>query len=156
MRDFEMTTAVPQDFAFVALASSVKDMPKTMADGFARLAAAFGKARVSFGGPPLAHYLSYDASSSTFQLGFPVQHDNIDTLRQAGLEIGRTADGKVMKALHIGPYATLLQTYDAMRREMAARGLSGTIEMWECYLTPPETPPEETQTVVIWPVQPKA
>jgi hypothetical protein len=47
-----------------------------------------------------------------------------------------------MKGSQKDPYATLPQTYDAMQREMAARGLSGT-------------PPEETRTEVIWPVQPK-
>lgn len=156
MAEIAVTTAQPEDFAFVPMHSAIADMAKSMADGFARLAAAFLQAGVSFGGPPLAQYLSYDATSSTFRLGFPVLHDDIDALRKAGLEIGRTAQGQVMTMMHVGPYATMMQTYDALQREMAARGLTGTTEMWERYLSPPETPPDQTLTEVIWPVQPKA
>ena len=44
-------------------------------------------------------------------------------------------------------------TYDAMLAEMKDRKLEGTHDMWERYISPPETPPEKTQTEVIWPAK---
>ncbi|MNL80251.1 Bacterial transcription activator, effector binding domain [compost metagenome] len=58
-----------------------------------------------------------------------------------------------MKAIHIGPYDTVVKTYDALTGAMKARGLTGAHDMWEVYYSPPDTPPEKLRTEIIWPVQ---
>ena len=57
-----------------------------------------------------------------------------------------------MTATHIGPYDTVSETYSTMDRAMQAQGLTGSKDMWERYLSPPDTPPEQTRTDVIWPL----
>jgi hypothetical protein len=97
-------------------------------------------------------YLEFDAHSAKFDLGFPALEADLERLRAAGASIGRTPGGRNMTATHIGPYDTVSETYSTMDRAMQAQGLTGSKDMWESYLSPPDTPPEQTRTDVIWPL----
>lgn len=142
----------PTPFACIRRKATLADMPTVMAEGFAALSQLFDKAHARMAGAPLAHYLDYDATSATFELGFPVDAEKLEDLRAAGLTIGQTPGGDIMTATHIGPYDTIVRTYDAMTMAMKQRGLSGSKDMWERYFSPPDTPPEQIRTDVLWPV----
>ena len=139
-------------FAYVNLTSSLPAMPQTMSEGFGQLAGLFAKAGAQMAGNPLAHYLAFGADTVTFELGFPVLPADIEKLRSAGLSIGQTPSGRNMTATHIGPYDTVSETYAVMDTAMRAHGVTGTKDMWESYMSPPETPPEQIKTEVIWPL----
>ena len=53
----------------------------------------------------------------------------------------------------MGPYDSIVNTYNAMTEAMKAQGFVGARDMWEVYYSPPETPPEQIKTEVIWPVR---
>jgi len=150
---FAITEATPQSYAHVRRAARIAEIPGVMTESFATLAAAFAKAGAAFSGPPLTHYLSYDAESCAFAVGFPAPREKLDALREAGLTIGETVSGPVMTGRHVGPYDTLASTYTAMQAEMKAKGIEGAVDMWEIYMSPPGTPPDELVTEVIWPVR---
>jgi AraC family transcriptional regulator len=152
MSRYPVAAATSQPFAYVSRKARIDEMPKVMAESFGALSAAFAKAHADFAGPPLAHYTDYDAQTASFDVGFPARSDQLEELRSAGLSIGETASGTVMTARHIGPYDTVAKTYDAMQAQMKADGLEGSHDMWELYMSPPETPPEQIMTDVIWPV----
>jgi effector-binding domain-containing protein len=139
-------------FAFIELKSSLADMPRVIGQGFGTLAGMFGKAGAAMAGNPMAHYLAFDAQSVTFELGFPVLESDTAKLLAAGLSIGRTPGGRNMTDTHVGPYSTVSETYAAMEEAMKALGVTGSKDMWESYLSPPETPPAEIRTDVIWPL----
>ena len=63
---------------------------------------------------------------------------------------------EVATTVHLGPYDQLGQAYDALKEGAAAQGrkVEEAGIMWEEYWTGPEAPPEETRTVVFWPVVP--
>jgi effector-binding domain-containing protein len=142
----------PRPFAFVKLQSRLAEMPETIGQAFATLAQLFDKAGAQMAGNPMAHYLDFDASLVSFELGFPVIEADVEKLRSAGLSIGRTPSGQNMTATHIGPYDTVSKTYATIEAAMKAHAVIGTKDMWESYLSPPETPPEQTRTDVIWPL----
>ena len=152
MPDFQVETLKPQPFAYITLTAKVPEMPKAMGDGFDRLSAAFAAAKAEMAGMPMCHYTDYDEQSATFDLGFPARPDQLEALREAGLSIGETPSGRSMKATHIGPYDTVVETYNKMTEAMKKQGLVGAHDMWETYFSPPETPPEKIRTDVIWPV----
>lgn len=152
MPEFTLTTLTPQPFAHITLTSKIADMPRTMGDGFAGLARMFNEAGAEMAGMPMAHYLDYDGGSTTFELGFPCRPDQAAALQASGLSIGETASGRVMTGVHMGPYESVPSTYNAMMAAMGKQGLTGAKDMWEVYFSPPETPPEEIKTEVIWPV----
>jgi effector-binding domain-containing protein len=148
-----ITTLTAAPFAYLVRTSKIADMPKTMGEGFAALFQLFAKAEARQAGMPMAHYLEYDEDSTTFELGFPVRPEDVEALRAAGLKIGETPSGENMKAVHIGPYDSIVKTYDVMTGAMEKQGLKGSRDMWEVYYSPPETPPEQIQTEVIWPLR---
>jgi effector-binding domain-containing protein len=56
---------------------------------------------------------------------------------------------------HIGGYDELPQAYEAIGVWMRANGRHARdTTMWEEYWSEPSSPPEETRTVVIWPLKP--
>lgn len=152
MSGFTVETAVPEPFAYLRRSSKIADMPKAMGEGFDTLSRLLAVAKVAPAGMPLAHYLEYDETSTTFDLGFPVRAEDVEAVRAAGLEVGETPGGRVMKGTHMGPYETANDTYQAMLAEMKSQGLTAAHDMWEMYFSPPETPPDQIRTDVIWPV----
>ena len=152
MTDFPVETMKPSPRAYITRTAKMSDIPQAMMEGFATLSELFAKAKASMTGMPMAHYLAYDNASTTFELGFPCRSEDEHELRAAGLSIGMTPEGRSMKATHIGPYATVVATYNAMIAEMKAKGLVPAKDMWEIYHSPPETPPAEIRTDVVWPI----
>lgn len=152
MPDFPVVTLAPEPFAYITTTTPMPEIANAMGQGFNRLSEAFGKAKATMAGMPMCHYIAYDEQKTTFQLGFPARPDEVDALKAAGLEIGETSSGSNMKAVHMGPYDTVVKTYNAMTEAMKAQGLTGAQDMWEIYYSPPETPPEQIKTEIIWPV----
>lgn len=153
MPDPVIVELTPRPFAYVSLRSTLPEMPATIGQGFATLGQLFANANAQMAGNPLAHYTDFDETSASFDLGFPVLANDIPALRAAGLSIGEIPSGRSMTATHIGPYDTVSKTYDLMAAAMKEQGLSGTKDMWESYLSPPDTPSNEIRTDVIWHVE---
>lgn len=153
MSKYPLVEMTAQPFAFVKRRTSMDEIPKAMEEGFTALMTALGTGGITPAGMPFCHYISWDEKSANFELGFPIAKKDVGAAREAGLEIGTTVGGRVMKALHIGPYDTLGQTYEKMMGEIEAEGLEGASDMWEAYFSPPETPPAKIRTEVYWPVK---
>jgi len=152
MTDFPIERMQPGPRAFITRSSKMTDIAATMREGFETLSRLFAQAKVPLSGMPMAHYLDYDDASTTFELGFPCRAEDADALRTAGLSIGTTAKGPSMRAIHTGPYDAMETTYHAMIGEMTRLGLEPARDMWEIYCSPPETPPAQIRTEVVWPI----
>ena len=59
---------------------------------------------------------------------------------------------RVVSLLHIGPYDTLGTAYDAIESYVADKGLNVSGSPREFYLSPPDVPPDQIQTLVERPV----
>ena len=152
MTEFPVVTLTPEPFAYITITARMTEISKAMGEGFGQLSMLFAQAKATMAGMPMAHYLEYDEKSTTFQLGFPCRADETEALRDAGLSIGETPSGRNMKAVHIGPYDSIVGTYNAMTEAMKAQGLTAARDMWEAYFSPPETPPDKIKTEVTWPL----
>lgn len=99
---------------------------------------------------PFARYTAFTADSCTLEAGFVVDRavaDNDGQVQQKD-DGGYTA----FTALHTGPYAWLGQAYDAMKEHIRIHGYVPAGAPLEYYLTPPDTPPQEQKTEIVWPV----
>lgn len=153
MPEFPVVTLKPGPFAYITVTTPMAGIATAMGEGFGRLSALFAEARAEMAGMPMCHYVEYDETSTTFQLGFPCRPEEVGALRAAGLSIGETPAGATMKAVHLGPYDSVGSTYNAMIEAMKAQGLVAARDMWEVYHSPPETPPEQIRTEILWPVR---
>lgn len=152
MTDFPVETWTAHPFAFLSCTVAMPQMPATMGATLAAVAAAFARVGAPMEGPAFCRYTAFDGKTVGFEAGFAARPSDCESLRVAGLSIGETPSGRVMTGWHIGPYDTVPATYEAMQAAMRAVGVSGTEMMWEAYHSPPETPPAETRTQVIWPL----
>ncbi len=152
MTDFPIEVWSARPFAFLGRTITMPEIPATMGMVFGAVAAAFSKAGAPMEGPAFCRYTASDGKTIGFEAGFAARPEDCDALRAADLSIGETPSGRVMTGWHIGPYETLPATYDAMQAAMREAGVSGAEMMWEAYHSPPDTPPAETRTQVIWPL----
>ena len=115
-----------------------------MERAFTMLSRYFSGARVTPVGPPYAVYYGMDALQASFDVGFPVPPG---ASGEGEVKVGATPSGeRCLKALHVGPYDRLSETYQAMQKAVEAEG--GEIQLsWEIYVDDPQSvAPEELRT----------
>lgn len=61
------------------------------------------------------------------------------------------AGARAVVTIHVGPYDTMAETYDGLRRWCAGQGITLAGGTWEEYLSDPETDPSTWQTRIVWP-----
>ena len=102
-------------------------------------------------GPPLARWHSWEDNAGEMEVAVPVREpmEGTDRIRPSELPAGRAA-----VAMHIGPFDTVADTWNAFGAWMNEQGLERVASPWEEYLSDPrETPPEELQTRIVWPIK---
>jgi hypothetical protein len=129
----------------------------SIADAFAQLTETAERAGVHIAGPPRVHYRYREGDQIGFDLGFPIQPNDEDIARQAGLKTGETLSGEALMHIHRGAYARLGEAYRRMEQNLGAKGLKGRGDLWEVYLNDPDKcPPQEVLTQILWPVESSA
>lgn len=134
--------------AVVRFHAKVEDFPNLMGPAFATVAAYLVGAEIPITGPAVAHYVmhgdDFDVSAG-FEVAAPVPGDG----NVVPFELPAT---EVATLTHMGGYDTLADAYETLHAGAVQLGrvLQDTT-MWEEYWSPPETPAEETKTVICWP-----
>ena len=114
---------------------------QAMGAAFGKVMAFLGAHGIAPAGQPLSVYYTYDPEEMDFRAGLPVARD---ALKQAAGEVHAdvTPAGRMLHATHVGPYATLLHTYDAMMAHAEREGLALSAPAWESYVDDPAQVPE--------------
>lgn len=102
-------------------------------------------------GPPFGKYYGTPSDVVDVEAGFPVAAP----ITPAGEVVpGTLPAGRVVEAVHVGPFDTLETTYAEVMRYFTDAGLTPADVMWECYLSDPEAEPDPAtwRTQVCWPV----
>jgi effector-binding domain-containing protein len=128
----------------------------------AALGAAYGKVAVfvtangmQLAGQPLAITNYWDERGWGFDAGIPVSGV---PMRGAGpdspVRMGETYGGRVVRAVHVGPYTSLAATYEKAQAFATAHGLEHNGRSWEVFVSDPgNTPEDELVTEIYYPVK---
>ena len=151
MTEPRITTLTEQPTAVVRDQVAVDAMPEFFARAFTLAMEALTRQGVQPAGPPFGYYHGMPTDTVDVEAGFPVS-EPIDP--GDGVLGGTLPAGRAVEALHIGPYDTLVSTYELVRQWMDQQGLEPSPDMWESYLSDPETEPDPAnwKTLVVWPV----
>jgi effector-binding domain-containing protein len=122
---------------------------RTIREGFAALYRRIGEAGVVPAGPPFVIY-NNAASPWDLEVCAPVATAVSPTPEFKYREM---PGGRVVSLLHVGPYETLGEAYDALQDFIRSQDLITEGPPREFYLSPPETPAESIQTIVEWPIR---
>jgi effector-binding domain-containing protein len=125
-------------------------IPITMGKMFQDLSVFFQKNRLTMTGPPFAYYHSWGEKKTHMSVGFPVSNQVEGDGRVAPFTL---PGGKIVSAMHIGPYEKLAESYMAMQDWMGKNHLKPAGHMWEVYLSDPnkEKDSEKWLTAMYWP-----
>lgn len=131
--------------AAVRFRTPVNELPQVMGTVYGEIAGYMGKKGIQFAGPPFAMYYNMDMNNLDVEIGFPVA-ERIEG--EGRVQPGTLPGGPAATAKHVGPYATIEGTYNALTAFVKEKGLVADEEcMYEEYLnSPEETPPEKLAT----------
>jgi effector-binding domain-containing protein len=102
-------------------------------------------------GPPITVYRHEEALHFDVTVGFPVAEAPAST---AALVCEVLPGGPAVRAVHVGSYETLSQTYTELSRWFAERKLPTPDLMWEEYLAGPGSVGEsEYRTRIVYPLR---
>jgi effector-binding domain-containing protein len=116
-----------------------------------RVAAALAAAGASSAGPPYARYRNMTGATVDVEVGFPVE-----VAPAAGGDVlaGELPPGRVVEAVHVGPYDALSGTYQRIEAWVREHGLELGTQSWEIYEAGPMSDPDPGtwRTRIVWPL----
>jgi|DewCreStandDraft_4_1066084.scaffolds.fasta_scaffold00109_84 effector-binding domain-containing protein len=85
----------------------------------------------------------FDNVNYKFEAGIPIPPDKANIKTTGRVFLSKTPSGKMVKAIHIGSYDTLKDTYNRISAYMNDKGLIQGDKSFEVYVNSPSTTPEE-------------
>lgn len=112
-------------------------------------------------GAALAITRFYDESGWGYEAAIPFSGSDRARAKAKGaagaVKVGQTYAGRALRGVHIGPYASLPDTYRQLEDHMAQHKLESNGRSWEQYVTAPDnTPRDKLETHVYMPIKPGA
>lgn len=135
-----------------------KRMPVRISEIGAAVGASFGEAyahiavhEVPEAGPPFIIYHGMPHGDDPFDIEIcaPISRA-LDP--HEGWRLTELPAGQFATLVHVGPYDTIGLAYDALGRWLDAHGFVMAGPPREVYLSPPDTAPAETRTIIEYPV----
>lgn len=92
---------------------------------------------IEVAGPPLTLNRQISKGADSFDVGVPVTllPEKIEAGLADVIQVGRTYEGRVLLAVHTGPYAGLRDTYDQIEAYIALNGFKVAGTPWEEYVS---------------------
>jgi effector-binding domain-containing protein len=150
--EVEIKDVAARHAAVVRFEAAGSEMGEKLGEAFGAVMQHVFQAGAQLPGPAFAYYEQLGNQRFDVRAGFIVTApiDGNGTVLPFELPAVRVAT-----TTHIGPYDKLSEAYTALAEQAKVRGeeMEITAPMWEEYLSEPDTPPEQTRTVVYWPVK---
>jgi effector-binding domain-containing protein len=150
MSDFEFRTVALQHTAAIKMTRPLSGIGPAMAEAFPRIYQAVVSAGVEPAGMPLAVYFEMGPEETTFECAIPVPSPFPASGEVQPSSVG---GGEVAVTVHVGPYDTIGQTWEALMSWLGGQGKTATGHGWESYLNEPgQVPDAELRTELCIPV----
>lgn len=130
---------------------AIESIGPTLGQAFGEVYAAIGAARAEAAGPPFVIYHSMPVPGEPLDIEVcaPVTRPLEPPAPWRMVEL---PGGTFASRMHVGAYDTVGSTYELLSAWIAEHELEVAGPPREAYLSPPSTPPEQTQTIVEFPV----
>ena len=146
----QIETRPTQPIVSVRTRTPVSAMAAVIGPLYGRIMAYVGELGAAPTGAPFVAYYNMDMADLDIEVGFPVDR----ALPSRGdLLGGDLAAGDYATCMHIGPYDQVGPAYNALTEYVQQQGRTPTGVAYEFYFnSPQETPPEQLQTLVMFPL----
>jgi effector-binding domain-containing protein len=151
--DISVREAPPQVVLIRHVLVDEVDLGNAIVSTFAEAYAYLGRAGIEPGGPPfLIYHHGPDGGRWEADICAPVIGTAPDP--PLGYEFATIDGGLVATTMHRGPYETVSAAYGAVGDWAKDHGYAFAGAPREIYLSEPDVPPDEIETVLEWPVAP--
>ncbi len=137
--------------------ATMPSIPTRVGQIFGEIFAFMSKRGITPAGAPFAYWHSMNSESISkgvfdMECGFPV---GMPVEGEGQIKASKLPKGKVITAMHIGPYETLAQTYGTIQAWIEENEYQVQEDMWETYLTNPCEVPDKSNwmTEIFWPLK---
>jgi effector-binding domain-containing protein len=129
----------------------IDGLPELLGESYGKIGAYLAELGEGPAGAPFAAYFNMDMQDLDVEIGFPVSKQ---IQGKGDIQASQVPGGKQGVALHTGRYADIAPAYDALTEYVKEQGFEPTGVSYEFYLNDPEeTPPEELQTQIVFPLK---
>lgn len=152
MTDFEVIDVEARPAAVVRAEVPMAELRDVFDRGFPLVVDAVVQQGHEVVGPPFGYYPRMPGDTVAVAVGFPVDGAVVAAGEVEPMELPA---GRVVRAVHVGPYEELERTYAELMAWVAAQGLRLAVGMWETYLSDPAAEPDPAtwRTEITWPVE---
>ena len=150
MSKFTITTVEAQPYMYVERSTGMDptEVGPAVGGGLQEVYAHMQGNGVPPAGSALVLYTANDGDRMDYNVGFEISDEDMDKGHDQ-IKTGETPAGRVLGALHVGPYDGLRAAYGALFQHMEAEDLQWGGPCWEIYLNDPSaTPPEQLKTQI--------
>ena len=146
----QIETRPEQHIVTVRTRTPVSELPVVIGPLYGRIMAYVGEMGAAPTGAPFVAYYNMDMADLDIEVGFPVDR----ALPSRGdLAAGVLDAGDYGTCMHIGPYDQVGPAYSALTEFVQQQGRTPTGVAYEFYFnSPQDTPPEQLQTLVMFPL----
>jgi effector-binding domain-containing protein len=129
----------------------IDELPQLLGESYGKIGAYLAELGEGPAGAPFAAYFNMDMLNLDVEIGFPVSKQ---IQGKGDIQASQVPGGKQGVALHTGRYGDITPAYDALTEFVKEQGFEPTGVSYEFYLNDPEeTPPEELQTQIVFPLK---
>ena len=125
--------------AIIRLTIPREEIRNVMGPGIAELMAAVAAQGIAPAGPIFSHHLRMDSATFDFEIGVPVTKPVTPVGR---VKPGQLPAAAVARTFYFGPYEGLGPAWGEFSAWIAAEGHTPAPDLWECYVTGPESNPD--------------
>ena len=151
MSEFSRIERAPQPTAVVRSTIPVTEIPKFLGHAYAAVMQAINAQGITPVGEPFACYPGAPTTTIELEAGFPIA---APCASLGEVVPSQLPGGSVATGVHVGPYETMVETYNQLMSWMTTHRLVPGEGMWEIYLSDPSQEPDASKwrTHIFWPV----
>ena len=155
--EIEHLVVEPADIAYLPTTSQPEPaaISEAMGKAYFRILNFIDAHDLQDAGAPLSITRTFSGSSLVFDSAIPVRGVTDETPREdAGVKLGSTYGGPVIRVRHVGSYRTLSATHRKITAYLAVLGIERNGDAWESYVSDPGKVAEaELLTYVYYPIK---
>ncbi len=151
----DQRVAAPILFVHGQAEADAASIGRALDDAYGTIAGVMQKMGLKQAGAPLAFARSWGEAGFIFDAGIPYSGDITEAqLEKSPVQRGATPPGRVVQAVHVGPYAGISGSYRKVMAFMGAHGFEPAGDPWESYVSDPTvTSQDDLITIISYPVR---